>query len=126
MSISELYKAVNMITPASSGQTPQTQRPTPSKGPSEFEKVLDTQQVNLSKHAATRIRSRSLPWDGEMEKRVREGMDVAEKKGSQSALILAGDIAVIANIKSRTVVTALDKSEMKERVFTNIDSAVLV
>ena len=50
MSISELYKAVNLITPASSGQTPQTQRPTPSKGPSEFEKVLDNQQVNLFFH----------------------------------------------------------------------------
>lgn len=126
MSISELYKAVNMITPASTGQTSPTQRPTPSKGPSDFAKVLENQELNLSKHAATRIRSRSLPWDGEMEKRVREGMDVAEKKGSQSALILAGDIAVIANIKSRTVVTALDKSEMKDKVFTNIDSAVLV
>ena len=60
------------------------------------------------------------------EKRIGKGIDTAQAKGSREALILSDDVAVIANVKSRTIVTAIDRSEMKERIFTNIDSAVIV
>ena len=36
------------------------------------------------------------------------------------------DAAFVVNIPNRTVVTALDRQEMQERVFTQIDSAMLV
>ncbi len=127
MSISELYKAVNSAAPAAQG--PSTQPTTGPKafGANEFEKVLEQQNsLQLSKHAATRIRSRELPWSEELEKRISGGMDAAAKKGSQSALILSDDVAVIANIRSKTVVTAMNRTELKEKVFTNIDSAILV
>lgn len=105
-------------------------------GPSEFQKLLHTEtaksvaseerSITLSQHAETRIRSREISWSPELEKRVSRGMDQAQSKGSREALILAGDVAVIANVKSRTVVTAMDRNQMKDRIFTNIDSAVLV
>jgi len=34
--------------------------------------------------------------------------------------------AFIVSVTNRTVITALDGSSMKENVFTNIDSAVIV
>lgn len=80
----------------------------------------------MSQHAETRIRSREIPWNAAMEKRVMGGIEALEAKGSREALILADDVAFIANIRSKTIVTAMDRTQLKERVFTNIDSAVLV
>lgn len=134
MSVSELYRAV-----AQSVQPTPESRPTPTQRPidphksgfaAEFKSALQssqqTGQLNLSQHAQTRIQSRSIPWDAGIEKRVTSGIEQARAKGSREALILADNLAVIANVKSNTVVTAMDRSQMKEKIFTNIDSAVIV
>lgn len=129
MSIAELYKTIAPVGPRT-GEGPAPKQPSVTPGkPSEFEKLLQSQtgsNITLSQHAETRIRSRSIPWDTALEKRISEGIDAASAKGSKEALILADNVAFIANVKSRTIVTALDKTQMKEKVFTNIDSAVLV
>lgn len=128
MSISDLYRAVS----SAASVQPSTENKAagvkpPQGGPSDFEKILQGQQsLNLSQHAETRIRSRSIPWDAGIEKRIMSGIDAAQAKGSREALILADNVAVIANIKSRTIITAMDKSQLKQKIFTNIDSAVLV
>jgi flagellar operon protein len=36
------------------------------------------------------------------------------------------DVALVVNIESKTVVTALSKQESKAHVFTNIDGAVVI
>ncbi|MBY0371872.1 flagellar protein [bacterium] len=82
--------------------------------------------LKFSQHAETRIKSRAIPWNEDLERRVSSGLDSAKEKGSRETLILAGDVAVIANVKSRTVITAMDAANLKERIFTNIDSAVIV
>ena len=129
MSISDLYRAQLPPIPGP-GAPPKDGAPrlpvTPTGGPSEFEQVLNQQQFKISQHAETRIKSRDIVWDAGLEKRIAGGIDSAQAKGSREALILAGDVAVIANVKSRTIITAMDRSEMKDRIFTNIDSAVLV
>lgn len=134
MKISEMYRAIQPIAPtaperANIGKTQEAIKP------GEFAALLNHQVgesadvdrgFKLSNHAATRIRSREIPWGPELEQRVKQGMDSAEAKGSREALILAGEVAIIANVPSRTVITAMDSANLKDRVFTNIDSAVLV
>jgi len=108
--------------------------PAKAPGTSDFHKLLEEKQtasaasqpLNFSQHAETRIKSRQIPWDSNLEARVRGGIDAAQAKGSREALILADNVALIANVKSRTIVTAMDRTQLKERIFTNIDSAVLV
>ena len=131
MSISELYRGI--VPGGIGGAAPTTSSPKgpanaePKVKPSEFDKMLQQESsLNLSQHAETRIRSREIPWSEALEKRISAGMDQAEAKGSREALILADNVAVIANVKSRTVVTAMDREQLKERIFTNIDSAVIV
>lgn len=128
MSISELFRASGAVTPASSPaiekRGPLAKAGVPT-GPNEFQQILD-KQLNFSKHAETRIRSREIPWSEALENRISQGIDAAQAKGSREALILADNVAVIANVKSRTVITAMDKTQMKDKIFTNIDSAVLV
>lgn len=129
MSISELYRATSpVISPTAPGVSENSpKKSSVPAGPSEFKKVLEQEQgVSLSQHAETRIRSREIPWDDALKTRVEGGLNRLEEKGSREALILAGDVAFIANVRSRTIVTAMDRSQLKERIFTNIDSAVMV
>jgi flagellar operon protein len=137
MSVADIYRALGPIAPLST-EKPVISKPGQSgnelkgSGPSEFQKLLEQKTeakspaLNLSQHAETRIRSRAIAWNPEIERRVISGIDAAQAKGSRETLILADDIAVIANVKSRTVITAMDRTQMKEKIFTNIDSAVLV
>ncbi len=137
MNISELYRSLNPISirpdgvdsirPSQDSDSKNRNIKKPGEA-SEFEQLLrqESKTFSLSQHAETRIKSREIPWDTHLEKRISKGIDQAESKGSREALILADDLAVIANVKSRTVVTAMERSQMKEKIFTNIDSAVLV
>lgn len=134
MSIQDLYRAgAPSVNPTGLGGI--NERPSVGKGnspvsPEEFQKVLKQEEgkvnINMSHHAETRIRSRDIPWSPALEKRVMEGIEALEAKGSKEALILADGVAFIANVRSKTIVTAMDRTQLKERVFTNIDSAVLV
>ncbi|MFM8269325.1 MAG: TIGR02530 family flagellar biosynthesis protein [Pseudomonadota bacterium] len=132
MSIQDLYRAgsasITPSGPGSLGERPSIGKANQSSNPEEFQKILrqEESKVSMSQHAETRIRSREIPWSPALEKRVMGGIEALEAKGSREALILADDVAFIANIRSKTIVTAMDRTQLKERVFTNIDSAVLV
>jgi len=133
MSISELYRVVSTANSPATEKKPAAVPPGAKSGSvDEFQKLLQQEsqpaasKLNFSQHAETRIRSRAIAWDANLEKRVAEGIDAAQAKGSRETLILADNVAVIANVKSRTVITAMDRASLKERIFTNIDSTVLV
>lgn len=132
MSIQDLYRAgstsIQPAGPGSLGDRPAIGKASSTPHPEEFQKVLrqEESKISMSQHAETRIRSRDIPWSPALEKRVMSGIEALDAKGSREALILADDVAFIANIRSKTIVTAMDRAQLKERVFTNIDSAVLV
>ena len=58
--------------------------------------------------------------------RLEEGTRRAGEKGIKDSLVLVDSLAFIVNVPSSTVVTAMDQSETKENIFTNIDGAVIV
>lgn len=96
-----------------------------------FEKILDDNLnkdsgFNISKHAAERIKSRNIELNEADMKKINQGINDANEKGAKDCLILYKDVALIASIKNRTIITAVDKSSRKENVFTNIDSVVLL
>jgi flagellar operon protein len=82
--------------------------------------------IKFSNHAIERIRSRGIQMGPEVMTKLSEAVDRAEKKGSKETLVLMDNAALIVNIKNKTVVTAMDKNMMKENVFTNIDSTVIL
>jgi flagellar operon protein len=94
-----------------------------------FEKVLgekskSREEITFSKHASQRLESRNIILDQNDLARLRDAIDLAEGKGIKNSLIIMDDIVLIANIHSRTIVTAIDKQSMKDKVFTNVDGAV--
>jgi flagellar operon protein len=53
-------------------------------------------------------------------------LDKAEAKGSKETLILFDDMAMVASVKNRTVITAFDRDKLREGVVTSIDSAIII
>ncbi len=82
--------------------------------------------LKFSAHAIDRLRSRGISFDQEALKRIEDGVQRAAQKGSKDSLVLIDDSALIVSVKNKTVVTAMDQNAMKENVFTNIDSTVIV
>lgn len=101
----------------------------PPLGPSFQEVFRDAQEtgpLKLSAHAKERLQSRKIELDGQDWKRINEGVAKAAAKGAKEALIVTEKAALVVAVKNRTVVTAVDPASMRDQVFTNIDSAVLV
>jgi flagellar operon protein len=82
--------------------------------------------LRFSAHAQDRLADRSLRLDGPELGRVAAAVDRAADKGARNALVVGDRYALIVNVPSRVVVTALQRDGMKEQVVTNIDSTVFV
>lgn len=82
--------------------------------------------LKFSAHATKRLVDRNIKLDPEMMSRVRDAVDKAASKGVEDTLVLTPDAALIVSVKNRTVVTAMDRSQLDGNVFTNIDGAVVV
>jgi flagellar operon protein len=84
-----------------------------------------SQPVQFSKHAAQRLERRGLEVDTATRARLQDGVDRAAGKGSRDAVVLVDDKAFVVSVANRTVITAVGRDQMKDHVFTNIDSAVI-
>lgn len=111
-------------------QQPLKQAPATKTKPESKVRFADLlqQEMNLkvSGHAQTRLQSRGIDLNYQDWERVNEGIARAEKKGSKESLVMIDDVALIVSVKNRTVITAVTQEQLKENVFTNIDSAVFV
>lgn len=82
--------------------------------------------LRFSAHAVDRMKSRGISFAPDMMKNIESAVSRAAQKGSRDTLVLAGDNALIVSVKNNTVVTVMDRAAMRENVFTNIDSTVVV
>lgn len=82
--------------------------------------------VRFSNHAVERMRTRGISFSPEDLGRLSDAVDRAAAKGSKDSLILMNDSALIVSVKNKTVVTVMDQNALKENVFTNIDSTIVM
>lgn len=87
-----------------------------------FQDVLN--DVKISKHAATRLND--INFSSDDMKKIEKGFEIAENKNSKNTLMLYKDVALIASVENKTLITAVDKERAKENIFTNIDSVVIL
>ncbi|WP_161878912.1 TIGR02530 family flagellar biosynthesis protein [Alkalibacterium sp. MB6] len=89
-------------------------------------KETDTKStsVTISNHAQKRLEQHGFTLNDEDMNRLEEAVNTLEAKGSEQSLILYDDLALIASIKNKTVITALKSTEMTD--VTNIDSAIQI
>jgi flagellar operon protein len=81
--------------------------------------------LRFSAHAQTRLQSRQISLQQDDMERLQGAVQRAANKGSRDALVLMDNLAMVVSVKNRTVVTVVDKDNLKQNVFTNIDSAVI-
>ncbi|CCZ05317.1 TIGR02530 family flagellar biosynthesis protein [Bovifimicola ammoniilytica] len=94
-----------------------------------FQKILQqkaTQGLKFSKHAGERLEERNITLSIEQMKRLEEATVRADEKGIKESLMLMDNMAFIVNVKNSTVITAMDQTDNKDNIFTNIDGAVIV
>ena len=85
--------------------------------------------VQLSRHAQKRVDRRDLNLDPARMDRLESAITRAAEKGSKNSVVMLDDLAVVVDVRQRTVVTAMQRNSQaeggRERVFTNIDSVVI-
>jgi flagellar operon protein len=87
---------------------------------------VETGTLKFSNHAIERMQSRGISYSPQDMTRLGEAVQKAAAKGSKDTLVLMGDSALIVSVKNNTVVTVMDKNALKENVFTNIDSTIVM
>lgn len=121
----------NPVQPVKTDRTQQPKNSSAGKvsGPS-FATVLDgklpSQEVKFSQHAQDRLRARNITFSANDLVDLAGAVNSVAQKGGKESLVMMGDAALVVSVKNRTVVTAMDRSQMKGNVFTNIDSAIII
>lgn len=107
------------------GPAPVRREPSGAPQGPDFSSVLQD-RLKVSGHAQTRLDSRNIQLDASSWERVMQGVERAAAKGARESLVMLDDVALVVSVKNRTLITAVDKEHLKDNVFTNIDSAVIV
>ena len=107
----------------------QAERTAAAANQATFEALLQERAregLNFSKHAAKRMNERGIAVDSQLMSELEHAVDGARKKGAKDVAVIGAQGVFIVNVPNNTVVTTMSQSDMKERVFTNIDSAVIM
>jgi|YelNatPaOPRAMG01_1025707.scaffolds.fasta_scaffold12065_2 flagellar operon protein len=81
--------------------------------------------LKFSAHAQMRIQSRRIDLGATDIQRIEGAVQKVADKGGRESLVLMDDTAFVVSVPNRTVITVVDKENLKQNVFTNIDSAVI-
>lgn len=82
--------------------------------------------LKFSNHAVDRMQARGVRFSPEEMGKIEQAAAKALAKGAKNCLLISDQAALIVDLKDKTVVTVMDKANLKENVFTNIDSTVMV
>ena len=91
-----------------------------------FGEILsDKTGLKLSKHALARLTDRNIQFNGDTAERLGKAVLAAGQKGADQSLVLLDEMAFVVSVKNRTIITAMGANQVKQGVFTEIDSAVI-
>ena len=93
---------------------------------SKHNQVSQGSELRFSKHASNRLITRQIELDDTQMARISDGIERAGEKGIRDSLVIMDSLAFIVNVPSQTVITAMDQTESKDNIFTNIDGAVIM
>ena len=106
---------------------------------SEFKELIDRElqapqvtardigpEINVSTHAVKRLQERNIELDGNEYMKLKEAIGKLRAKGGHDSLVITNKAAYVVDVDKNTVVTAVDKNNMNENVFTKIDSTIFM
>ncbi|MDZ7262638.1 MAG: hypothetical protein ONB05_11105 [candidate division KSB1 bacterium] len=115
----------------SSGQEQPGPRPATKSAQLSFKDLLRDavarqEEVKFSLHAKSRLQERHIHLTSQEKLLLNEAVEKAAQKGAQESLVLLNDLALVVSVRNRTVITAMNSDQCKDKIFTNIDSAVIL
>ena len=113
------------VIPVKNGASKETNAPSSL----DFQKILQEslvkdEKIKISQHAKQRMLERNIKLKESDMNTLNQAMNNLEQKGARESLMLYKDLALIASVNNRTIITALQSDEME--IVTNIDSAVII
>lgn len=123
----KLYARQPILPVGGTTETAQTSR-SQAKAGVPFQQVLQQEitGVKFSHHAQQRLQVRNIRLSSQEIEKINSGLAKVAQKGARDSLMLMGDLAMVVNVPNKTVITVVDNKSMKENVFTNIDSAIIL
>lgn len=88
--------------------------------------LISPGELQFSSHCMKRLEQNDISLNAEQVGKLRNAVQKAETKGSRDSCIVMDEMAFIVNVVNRTVITVVEGQRMKDNVFTNIDSAVIL
>lgn len=92
------------------------------------QQLQKNQQLQFSKHAQERVSQRGIQLSDKLMENLNQAVAMARDKGAKDIVVINNNEnnAFIVNVPNNIVVTTMAGAEMKNNIFTNIDSAVLI
>lgn len=91
-----------------------------------FQQAKNEHELKISKHANERMTQRNIQISADEWQQVTDKVFEARTKGVNQPLVLMDQAALIVSAKNATVITAMDRTEAKEQLFTNIDGTIVL
>ncbi|KPG68901.1 flagellar protein [Enterococcus sp. RIT-PI-f] len=97
-----------------------------TKNQQHFAALIQQKQtaINVSNHAQKRLTDRELSLQEDDYQSIATALTELEEKGSKESLLVYKDMGLIADVHSRTIITAMGMNEL--HTVTNIDSATFI
>jgi len=89
-------------------------------------KACMERDIKISAHAEQRMAQRGIEFAKKDIENISSAMDRVNEKGGSKAAIFYRDVVFITDARERAIITAIDRDDLKERIFTGIDSAVVI
>ncbi len=89
-------------------------------------KAMHPAELKISKHANERLTERNIHITEAEWAMVTNKVNEAKAKGVKESLVLMDKAALIVSAKNTTVITAMDRTEAKDQLFTNIDGTIVL
>lgn len=83
-------------------------------------------ELKISKHANERLQQRNIQISDEEWQVVTDKVFEAHSKGVNQPLVLMDQAALIISAKNATIITAMERIEAKNQLFTNIDGTIVL
>ncbi|MCI8627926.1 MAG: flagellar biosynthesis protein [Firmicutes bacterium] len=91
-----------------------------------IQQTQQTQELQFSKHAKERIDQRGIEMTSTLMNDLNNAVAKAKQKGAKDVVVIGPKEVFIVNVPNNIVVTTLSGAEMKNNIFTKIDSAVIL
>lgn len=113
--------------PSHALQFPTKPHPLQKQPTRNFNDVLAAQtELKISKHASERMKERNIEITEQLWQTIGEKVHEARKKGVTDSLVVLNKAALLVSAKNNTVVTAMERAETENRIFTNINGTILI